>query len=140
MTREQFEQALGRHGGDLAGWPAAARSQAEALIATDAVAARMLADARRLDGLLAEAVRPEPVDAAMLGRILAGGPGAHGADAIVRPTGRLATWAGAAMLALLATGFAAGVALPASQGEDVLAGLVFGNSSGTAETVTEGVL
>lgn len=129
MRMNDFERALDRYGGDLALWPDAPRAEAEALIARDAKAARLLAHAARLDGLLAEAMQPAPVDAALIGRVLAGignGNGAHH-DAVLRPTPRLAAWAGAAMIAFLTAGYVAGLMLPASQGEDTFAGLMFGS-------------
>ena len=140
MRRDQFEKAVGLYGGDLAKWPATMRAEAEALAAGDRLAAGMLAAARRLDHLLAEVVRPAPVDAAMMGRIIAGiGNGSH-SDVTIRPTGRLAAWAGAAMAAFLVVGFAVGVALPANQGEDALAGLMFGSSANAISDTVEGVL
>ena len=135
----EFESALGRYGGNLDRWPAAERREAEALIARDADAARLHDDVLRLEALLARAVEPVPVDSAMMGRIVGGvGNGAH-ADRPVRLTRRLAAIAGAAMAASLVIGFVAGVALPQSDGEDTLAGLMFGASPTTA-TDTEGVL
>ena len=129
MRIEQLEEALDRYGGDLDRFPAALRAEAEALIAADAGAARIAADAARLDGVLAEAVRPMAVDAALIGRIVAGVRGDAEPELRLRPTRRLAAVAGAAMVAFLATGYAVGLALPASQGEDAFAGLIFGNSS-----------
>ena len=38
-----------------------------------------------------------------------------------------AAWAGAAMIAFLSAGYVAGVMLPASEGEDTFAGLMFGS-------------
>ena len=43
------------------------------------------------------------------------------------------------MVVFLVAGFAAGVAIPANQGEDTLAGLMFG-SSGTSTSDMESVL
>jgi anti-sigma-K factor RskA len=135
MRIETLQTALDRYGGDLARWPAAERPEAEMLIATDAQAAALVAAQRRLDAALAEAVRPLPVDAAMLGRIVSGVAGAHH-DYPVRPTRRLVAWASAAMVAFLVTGYAVGLALPQSQGEDAFAGLLFGNSS-TSDTASD---
>ena len=134
MRIEQLEEALDRYGGDLARFPASLRAEAETLIATDASAARIAAVAARLDGALYDAVRPIPMDAAIVGRIVAsiGDGGSH--DVVIRPTRRFAAIAGAAMVAFLATGYAVGLALPASQGEDAFAGLMFGNSATTTET------
>lgn len=131
MNIQHLQEALDRYGGDLRRWPETMRSEAEAFAASDANAARLLAMAARLDDALAEAMRPMPVDAAMIGRIVSRlGNGKHH-DFAVRPTRRLAAWAGAAMVALLVTGYAVGLAVPASEGEDAFAGLIFGNSSTT---------
>ena len=141
MRIEQLEQGLDRYGGDLARWPAAMRAEAEALIATDKQAAKLVMIAARLESALAAAVRPMEVDSALIGRIVAetAGSGPHVArDVTVRPTGRLVAFAGAAMVAFLVTGYAVGLAIPASQGEDAIAGLVFGNSSDTATATDSG--
>jgi len=140
MNHDQFEQALSRYGGHLDKWPAALRSEAEALTATDRRAATMLAAAQCLDGLLGEIATPRPVDAALIGRIVAGlGNGRHD-DLTLRPSARLAAWAGAAMALFLAVGFAAGVTLPQNQGDDTLAGLAFGSSAMASTLSTEGLL
>lgn len=134
MRIEDLETALDRYGGDLGRWPAALRAEADALIAANAKAARMAAMAARLDGILADIITPVPVDAAFAGRIVAtvnsGGHPQH--DVALRPTPRLAAWAGAAVAVFLAAGYVGGLLLPASVGEDALAGLMFGNST-TAE-------
>lgn len=135
MRIGDFEQALDRHGGDLARWPAGLRAEADVLIASDPHAARLAATASRLDAILADAIAPVPVDAALLGRIVSAvDGGAHPQhEAVLRPTPRLAAWAGAAMVVFLAAGYVAGLMLPASEGEDAFAGLMFGNSR-TADT------
>jgi hypothetical protein len=141
MRIEQLEQGLDRYGGDLARWPAAMRAEAEALIASDKRAAKLAATAARVDSALAEAIRPMDVDTALIGRIVAETAGSRALvahDVTVRPTGRLVAFAGAAMVAFLVTGYAVGVAIPASQGEDAIAGLVFGNSSDTAGATDSG--
>jgi hypothetical protein len=132
MKIEQLEQALDRYGGELTRWPAALRAEAEALAVGDAKAAKLIGTSLKLDGTLAEAMRPMHVDAAMIGRIVSGISTAGYHDVAVRPTRRLFAWAGAATVAFLVTGYAAGIALPASQGEDAIAGLMFGNSGTTA--------
>lgn len=133
MRIEDLEQAIDRHGGDLGRWPGDMRAAAEALISRDGKAARLVADARRLDTLLSEAMEPVPVDSALIGRIVSGlATTAHDSTAI-RPTPRLAAWVGAAMIAFLSSGYAAGMALPTSDGEDTLAGLMFGGDL-TADT------
>lgn len=133
MNIEQLEQALDRYGGDLTRWPAALRADAEALAANSAEATKLIAAASKLDSALAEAMRPMPMDAALIGRIVSGIGGAGHHDLAVRPTRRLVAWVGAATVAFLVTGYAVGIALPASQDEDAFAGLMFGNSS-TATT------
>ena len=134
MRIEQLVEALDRHGGDLSCWPAALRTEAEALIVSDAAALRLVADAARLDGALKEIVRPMAVDAALVGRIIASIADGARHDVAVLPTPRLIAWAGAAIVALLVGGYAAGIALPASQGEDAFAGLIFGNSVSASAT------
>ena len=137
MRIEQLEQALDRYGGNLERWPAALAAEATTLIAANADAARLAAQAGRLDGLLVEAVRPIAVDAVLIGRILAGiDNGAHH-DVPLRATPRLVAWAGAAMIAFLTAGYVVGLALPASQGEDALAGLMFGNSQAASDTASD---
>ncbi len=126
MTIEELTHAIDRYGGDPGRWPAALRTAAEALIACDEDAARMVADARRLDAALAEAVAPLSVDAALIGRIVAGIGSRTHADPALRPTPRLAAWVGVAMIAFLSSGYAIGLALPTTDGEDTFAGLMFG--------------
>jgi anti-sigma factor RsiW len=136
MTRDQFNAALDRHGGDLSRWPASLRQEAEALIAGDAGAASEFETARRLDALLAEAVAPSRVDAALIGRIVSR-PGARRSEAVFRPTRRLIGWASAAMAATLVIGFVAGTVLPADQSSDAIAALLF---SGAEEDIGGGLL
>ena len=139
MRIDEFEQALDRYGGDVAKWPDGPRADAEALMASDAEAAARAARAARLDGLLAEAVRPAPVDAALIGRIVAGLENGARHDVALRPTPRLAAWATAAMIAFLSAGYAAGLMLPTSQGEDTFAGLMFGGDwAADSETADAG--
>ena len=126
MKIEELERALDRYGGDFDRWPDDLRAAAETLIAGDEDAARMVAAARRLDTLLLEAVEPMPVNSALIGRIVSGlGSDAH-ESAAIRPTPRFAVWVGAAMIAFVSSGYVAGLALPASSGEDTFAGLMFG--------------
>ncbi len=127
MNVEQLEETLSRYGSNLARWPADERAAAEVLIASDAGAAKIHADAVRLDALLGEAVQPVALNSAAIGQIMAGiESGRH--ELALRPTGRLFAWAGAAMTLFLVAGFAAGLAIPSSQGDDTLAGLMFGSS------------
>ena len=130
-----FESGLDRYGGDLTRWPADLRAAAAALVAENRAAADLARVARRLDRALAGAVAPLGFDAAFVGGIIAsiqkGKPRAE-----VRPTSRLVAWAGAAMVAFLVTGYAIGLALPATsstQGDDLFASLLLdgGGSSTT---------
>lgn len=139
MRIDEFEQALDRYGGDVAKWPDGLRAEAEALTASDADAAVRAARAARLDDLLAEAVMPAPVDAALIGRIVAGLDNGVRHGVTLHPTPRLAAWAGAAMIAFLSAGYAAGLMLPTSQGEDTFAGLMFGGDlAADSETADAG--
>ncbi len=122
-----LQLALDRYGSDFARWPSAERAEAEAIFATNPHAATLLATSRRLDLAIAAAMQPMPLDAAFVGRIVAHiGERTHH-DVAVKATPRLYAWAGAAMAVFLITGFAAGLALPTSQGEDAFAGLMFGS-------------
>lgn len=137
MTMDELGKALDRYGGDLRLWPDVLRAEAEASAARDAEAAALLAEAARLDDLLAEAVQPMPVDAALIGRIVASaGDGVH-REIALQPTPRLAAWAGVAMLAFLSAGYAAGLMVPASEGEDTFAGLMFGSGWTTESDTTD---
>lgn len=133
---EQFEESLSRLGSDLARWPAAARTAAEALVATDSGAATLHRQAQRLDALLGEAVKPVPFDSAAMGRVMAGITSNRHHDLTLQPTRRLFAWASAAMVVFLVAGYAAGIAIPSSQGEDTLAGLMFGTSTSTSTSAS----
>ena len=137
MNLERFEETLSRLGGDLTRWPPAERAEAEALVADDPSAATLHAQAAELDSLIGAAMTPVAMDAAAMGRIMAGIDHRSHRDLTLQPTRRLFAWASAAMAVFLVVGFAAGVAMPANQGEDTLAGLMFG-SSGTTYTVDSG--
>ena len=132
MNLEQFEEMLGRLGSDLKRWPSPDRNAAEALMAADQKVATLHAQAQRLDGLLAAAVAPVAIDSAAMGRIMAGIDHPRHRDQTLLPTRRLFAWASAAVVVFLVAGFAAGVALPSNQGEDTLAGLMFGSSTTSA--------
>jgi hypothetical protein len=136
MTREQFNAALDRLGGDLSRWPPALRREAEILIAEDSAAAAELDRARRLEGLIMEATAAETVDAALIGRIVSHNRARHD-GVVVRPTRRLIGWASAAMVATLAIGFVVGAAVPADQGDGTIAALLF---SGSEEDIGGGLL
>jgi anti-sigma-K factor RskA len=131
MNLERFEEMLGRLGSDLKRWPAPDRAAAETLIAADSRAADLHGRAQQLDGLLAAAVAPVAVDSAAMGRIMVGIDHPRHRDQTLQPTRRLFAWASAAVVVFLVAGFAAGVAIPSNQGEDTLAGLMFGSSATT---------
>jgi hypothetical protein len=126
MTREQFLAALDRYGGDLQRWPASLRGDVAAIVARDAEAAAALDRQARLDALLTGALAPEPVGAALIGKILARRPSAEGPS--LQPTGRAIGWVSAALAAMLLLGFAVGAYLPADDGSDLYAALIFGGS------------
>ena len=136
MKINELEQGLDRYGGDLTRWPPALRAEAETLAADDRTAAAILGVAARLDGALARAMQPMTLDAALMGRIAAGLGNGIGHDVAVRPTRRLVAWAGAAMAAFLVTGYAVGLALPVSQGEDAFASLMFGDGTTSSDSGT----
>jgi len=140
MTYNQFEQALDRFGSDLDRWPPAMRAEAEALMAGNTRARQMLSEAARLDTLLADTVRPAALDAASIGAIIAGIRTDRHREITVRPTRRLAAWSGAAMAAFLAIGFVIGFAMPQSQDDAALAGLMFGSSTTTTLDTSGGLL
>ena len=135
MNNVELERAVDRYGGDLDKWPAVERAAAEALARSEPRAARTLADGARLDALLAEAVRTVGVDAALVGRIVAGAAGGRHRDVTVRPTGRLAAWAGVAMAAFLVVGFVIGLAVPDTSGDDAYARLMLGTGATLAGDV-----
>ena len=139
MNLERFEETLSRLGANLTRWPTAERAEAEALIASDPQAAKLHDQATRLDTLIGAAVTPVAMDSAAMGRIMAGIDHRRHHDLTLQPTRRLFAWASAAMVVFLVAGFAAGVAMPVNQGEEALAGLVFG-SSGTSTSDTGSVL
>jgi hypothetical protein len=130
MKITDFESGLDRYGGDLNRWPAELRENAAALVADNRAAAELARVAQRLDRALARAVEPLGLDAAFMGGIVAS-VAAGSLRHEVRPTPRLAAWAGAAMIAFLVTGYAIGLALPATstQGDDTIAGLLLDDGS-----------
>lgn len=131
MNRQQFDEALAAYGADFARWPDALGTAGAAFAAGDLHARRSFAVAQRLDALLAETVRPATVDAATVGRIMAGISARHERETAVRPTGRLVAWAGAAMAIFLVAGFVLGLAIPAANDDDnALATLMFGSDNG----------
>ena len=137
MNRVEFEAALAAHGANFGRWPPQLAEQARAFAAHDQAAARQLEHAAALEALLAQAVRPAPVDSATVGRILAGISARHARERAIRPTARLFAWAGAAMAVFLVAGFVLGLAIPSPSDDDALAALLFGGDSGTSFDVGE---
>lgn len=140
MTKEQLQEALDRYGGNLERWPDQIRLEAERLAATDFAAARMLAAAQAVERGLIAAAKPMTVDAALLGRIITSLDHAPAHELALRPTRRLVAWAGAAMMAFLITGFAAGLAIPQTQSDDSLTSLMFGGSAYGADEASGSLL
>jgi hypothetical protein len=107
--RAALDRLLDAYGGDRARWPAAMRLRVAGLVARDAVARRMVAEAAAFDRLLATAAPPDPARAdALLDRIVAA------AATEGRPTARpgrpsTATAERVAMAALLAASLVVGV-------------------------------
>lgn len=142
MTRNEFMQALDRHGGRIDRWPHEVRDAARAFAAGDPAAARELARAAALEASLERLVAPADVDAAFVGRIVAGvqtdgRTAATPAEAVLRPNPRLFAFAGALAVATLMVGYVAGMSLPAETGDDAFAGLLFGSAY---EDVGESIL
>ncbi|HEY5082126.1 MAG TPA: hypothetical protein VII91_09465 [Bauldia sp.] len=133
MKIKELEQAVDRFGGALGRWPTTLRAEAEALIANDRTAAAIFDVAARLDGALARAMEPMALDAALMGRIVAGLDNGLHHQVAVRPTRRLVAWAGAAMVAFLVTGYAVGLALPTTQDDDTIATVIFGDSAASVD-------
>jgi anti-sigma factor RsiW len=135
MTRQEFDDGLARYGADFSRWPAALRDAAERLVAEDAAAARELAEARRLDALLAETMRPVTVDPALAARIVGGvgGRARNGNDLQLRPTGRLIALTAAAMVVAVMIGFTAGYVVQPDDSEEAIATLVFGGATDDEE-------
>ena len=72
MTLADFERLLDVYGGDRTRWPAEARAAAAQLVARDARARRMLAEAEALDRVLERAPLPSlAIEAALAERIVA---------------------------------------------------------------------
>jgi hypothetical protein len=126
MTRDEFLAALDRYGGDLQSWPSSLRDEAAAFLARDAEATAALDRQVRLDALLAEAIAPEPADAALIGRIVARRRSME--EGQFQPTRRAIGWVSAALAATLLIGFVAGTYAPADDGSDLYAALIFGGS------------
>ena len=111
MTPDRFEELLEAKGSDLATWPEDERRAAERLLADSAEARAALAQARRLDDLLAGALAPEAAGPELRDAILAL-PVAHPREAARRPGfGFRAVWQAGLGMALAAglAGFALGI-------------------------------
>jgi hypothetical protein len=137
MTWKELEVALDRYGGNLDRWPPALRADAEVLAAEDGRAAEAIAAAATLDATLRYAMQPIHVDAAFIGRIMTHAGEMPHHEVTVRATPRFAAWAGAAMVAFLATGYAVGATLPQTTTQDddaPLAGLLIGSDTATSDT------
>ena len=102
MTPERFSSLLDAFGGDLDRWPAAEREDARAYLRAHPPAHAALADAARLDALLAAWVVPGP-GAALAARVAS--VAAQRTPAIRRLH---LWWSGLGAAAALATGLAAG--------------------------------
>jgi len=102
-----------------------------AAAARDAAAARLIAQAARLERSLSEAVAPLPLDAATIGRIVAGaGPARRDANLFFTP--RLAALAGAATVVLFLAGFSAALLAPPAE-DGAYAALLFGGMDDSGE-------
>lgn len=71
MTRDEFEHLLLLYGSQFERWPQDAAHAAQNLMRNDPHAQALLAEARALDGVIAEAAGPDAVGSALTGRILA---------------------------------------------------------------------
>ena len=72
LTKERFKALLEAYGADIARWPGAERLAAHAYAETAAEAGALLAEARRIDALLAAVPAPQPspaLEAAILAQI-----------------------------------------------------------------------
>jgi anti-sigma factor RsiW len=71
MTPSEFQDLLNAHGADPSAWPEALRGRAERLLAADPAARARLAEAQRLDRLIARHMSaPAPSLDAAAGRVL----------------------------------------------------------------------
>jgi len=99
MDLDEFQDFLDTHGPDPATWPAEDRRQAEALLGRSAAARAALAEAQRLDSLLARTLATERASEALRARILATAAG-HARPAAAREPWRFRFappwWIGAA--------------------------------------------
>lgn len=113
MTREEFAALLDRFGAEPSGWPAEHVDAARALVAADAVARSELAAARRVAEMVGRAAAPAPVDAALVGRVLARVNGdRRSRENVVRLTPRFAFAGVTGLVLCLAVGVAIGLVVP----------------------------
>lgn len=119
LSLAAFRDLLDRHGAAEARWPAGVRAEAEALVAADPAAARLLAEARRLDAAVAAATVAPPLDAAFVGRVMGRIEGHVGArETAFRFTRRLAFASATALTLCLVAGVAVGLVAPVLPPED----------------------
>src|SRR5262245_9390793 len=118
MNRAEVDDRVARFGVDFARCPPALAYGARTLVERDAGAAAASAPTACLDVLLKEIVRTVAVDAATIGRIIAGINIGRSHETALRPTGRLFAWAGATMAVFLVVGFALGMAIPTVSDDD----------------------
>lgn len=109
MDMKRFAELADAYGGDIERWPATERPAAQALAGSNPDAAAVLAEARRLDAILADADQVAPSDL-LARRILKAAP-AGPFDADWR---RPAVAAAAALVIGVVGGFAGGLVLPES--------------------------
>ena len=106
MMIEEFETLLLAHGANPARWPAERRAAAQALLARDEAARALLAEAERLDVVIAAGAAAPAAGGALAARILAGLDAAT--PERVFGLGRLFAWSGSTAAAALLAGFLAG--------------------------------
>lgn len=135
MTRPDLAAALDRYGGDFRRWPAMLREDAQALITTDPVAARLIADMGGIERALGDLTAPVPLSPTDVRRVVAGATRARRREAPPLRINRVvAAWSAAAIVICLTAGFALGLVARDDGAEASLAALVFGASPiGTEE-------
>ncbi len=119
LSLAAFRDLLDRHGAIRSRWPADVRAEAEALVAADPAAARLLSEARRLDAAVAAAIVAPPLDAAFVGRVMGRIEGHVTArETAFRFTRRLAFASATALTFCLVAGVAVGLVAPVMPAED----------------------
>lgn len=119
LSLAAFRDLLDRHGAAPGRWPAEVRAEAEALVAADPAAARLLSEARRLDAAVAAATVAPPLDAAFVGRVMGRIEGHVAArETAFRFTRRLAFASATALTFCLVAGVAVGLVAPVMPAED----------------------